>query len=221
MTEDTMPPKHRLTETHEHIARVGHILTGRAIPSTDELLRLMPFFGGNLPLDILNFARRELRRFEQEEVPDEQKITTAKSLIDAVGNVDVSEQELADFVGRMMDALPEEDRDGRLRCRIYRAALGDRPSRLSAACDAVSILSAQAQKGEEPTLADITLAWTAHGWLAGIAADDLFEPLSGHPKPENVGQPVDTALLHGRTLLMWLLGDAWPKVPPRRMGNPG
>src|SRR4051812_48492498 len=49
MTEDAMPPKHRLTETHEHIARVGHILTGRAIPSTDELLRLMPFFGDNLP----------------------------------------------------------------------------------------------------------------------------------------------------------------------------
>jgi hypothetical protein len=49
----------------------------------------------------------------------------ARAVLDATDEPDASDGELAGTVGWMMCALPEDNRDGHLRCRIYRA-LGDR-----------------------------------------------------------------------------------------------
>ncbi|MPR06201.1 hypothetical protein [Microvirga tunisiensis] len=204
-----------MTEIDEHIVRTRHIMIGRAIPTADELLRLYPFLGDNLLLDIVTFAKYEAAHGPEQARP------AAQSLLDAVGNADISDAELAGHVGILMDALPEDDRSGRLRCRLYRAVLGDPASRLAVACDAVSALVAAAGTDQQPTLADITLAWAALGWLATVAADDAFVPLSGRPRPGSVGDLDDTARYHGRSLLLWLLGDAWPGVPPLRPSDPG
>jgi hypothetical protein len=113
----------------------------------------------------------------------------------------------------LMLALPEDDREGKLRCSVYRAALGQRASMITLACNAAIALAASAETSPKPTLADFTLAWTALGWLAALAADRAFESLSDHPRPERLETSVDTALRHGRAIVEFLAAGPPPKLP--------
>jgi len=83
----------------------------------------------------------------------------------------------------LMLVLPEGDREGRGRCSVYRAALGQRASMVTLACNAVTALAASAETSPEAAL----------GWLAVLAADGAFVPLANHPRPERLEPSVDTA----------------------------
>ena len=47
----------RMAEIRAYNTRQGHILAGRAIPSADELLRLMPFFEDSIREDVLDLGQ--------------------------------------------------------------------------------------------------------------------------------------------------------------------
>ncbi|WP_457092069.1 hypothetical protein [Microvirga sp. P5_D2] len=83
---------------------------------------------------------------------------------------------------------------------------------ITLACNAATVLAASAETSPEPKLVDFTLAWAALGWLAALAADGAFVPLSGHPRPERLESSVDTALWHGRAIVRFLTGEAPPTL---------
>ncbi|WP_201859347.1 hypothetical protein [Microvirga soli] len=202
----------RTTEVRAYNTRQGHILAGRALPSADELLRLMPFFEDSIREDVLTWVKGEIARLERLEPPERQALLPFQELLNDLEASSVFGAKLAQSIYLLMLALPEDDHEGKLRCSVYRAALGQRASMITLACNAATALAVSAETSPEPTLADLTLAWTALGWLAALAADDAFVPLSGHPRPERLEASVDTALWHGRAIVRFLSGEAPPKV---------
>jgi hypothetical protein len=85
---------------------------------------------------------------------------------------------------------------------------------ITLACNAATALAASVATAPKPTLADFRLAWAALGWLAVLATDDAFVPLSDYPQPERLPSSVDTALWHGRAIVRILSGEAPPKLLP-------
>jgi hypothetical protein len=210
----------RTAEIHAYNTRQGHILAGRAIPSADELLRLMPFFEDSIREDVLEWVKGEIARLERLDPPERQALLSFQGLLNDLDDSDVAGAKLAERIGMLMLALAEEDREGRLRCSVYRAALGQRESMITLACNATTALAASAETSAEPTVVDLTLAWAALGWLAALATDNAFVPLSDHPRPERFESSVDTALWHGRAMVRFLSGEAPPKVLLRpKAGN--
>jgi hypothetical protein len=202
----------RMAEIHAYNTRQGHILSGRALPSADELLHLMPFFEDSIREDILEWVKGEIARLERLDPPERQALLPFQGLLNDLEDSSVFGAKLAQSIYLLMLALPEDDHEGRLRCSVYRAALGQRGSMITLACNAAVALAASAEASPEPTLVDLTLAWAALGWLAALAADDAFVPLSDHPRPERLESSVDTALWHGRAIVRFLSGEAPPKV---------
>jgi hypothetical protein len=202
----------RMVEIHAYNARQCHILAGRALPSAEELLRLMPFFEDSIREDVLTWVKGEIARLERLDPPERQALLPFQALLNDLDDSDIAGAKLAQRFDMLMLALAEEDREGRLRCSVYRAALGQRESMITLACNAATALAASAETSAEPTLADLTLAWAALGWLAELAADGAFVPLSGHPRLERLQSSVDTALWHGRAMVRFLSGEAAPKV---------
>jgi hypothetical protein len=202
----------RMAEIHAYNTRQGHILSGRALPSADELLHLMPFFEDSIREDILEWVKGEIARLERLDPPEHRAHIPLQGLLNDLGGSDVAGAKLAQNIDMLMLALPEDDHEGRLRCSVYRAALGQRASMMTLACNAATALAASAETSPEPALADFTLAWAALGWLAALATDDAFVPLSDHPRPESLQSSVDTALWHGRAIVRFLTGEAPPKV---------
>ena len=202
----------RTAEIRAYNTRQGHILAGRALPSADELLRLMPFFEDSIREDVLEWAKSEIARLERLDPPERRALLPFQGLLNDLEDSDVVGAKLAQRIDMLMLALPEDDREGRLRCSVYRAALGQRASMITLACNAATALAASAETSPEPTLVDFTLAWAALGWLAALATDDAFVPLSDHPRPERLESSVDTALWHGRAIVRFLSGEAPPKV---------
>ena len=202
----------RTAEIRAYNARQGHILAGRALPSADELLRLMPFFEDSIRDDVLEWVKGEIARLERLDPPERRALLPFQGLLNDLEDSDVAGAKLAQRIDMLMLALPEDDREGRLRCSVYQAALGQRASMISLACNAATALAASAETSPEPTLVDLTLAWAALGWLAALAADDAFVPLSDHPRPERLESSVDTALWHGRAIVRFLSGEAPPKA---------
>ncbi|WP_139165455.1 hypothetical protein [Microvirga guangxiensis] len=92
---------------------------------------------------------------------------------------------------------------------------------ITLACNAATSLAASAGTSPELTLVDLRLTWAALGWLAVLATDDGFVPLSDHPRPERLHSSVDTALWHGRAMARFLVREAPPKVllPQNRRGD--
>jgi hypothetical protein len=199
----------------DYIARLGHILTGRALPSADELLRLYPFFGDSIHLDIRTWAKFEIARLDRVDLAGRRALPSYQRLLDVLEDPGTTDYELKQTISILMSSLPKDDREGRLRCFVYRAALGNRFSMITLAVNAVTALAASAETSDGPALADFTLAWAALGWLAALAADGAFEPLSGHALPERLERSADTALRHGRAIMEFLAGEASPRVPPR------
>ncbi|ANY81327.1 hypothetical protein BB934_26460 [Microvirga ossetica] len=202
----------RMAEIRAYNTRQGHILAGRAIPSADELLRLMPFFEDSIREDVLEWVKGEIARLERLNPPERRALLPFQGLLNNLEDSDVVGAKLAQRIDMLMLALAEEDREGRLRCTVYQAALGQRASMITLACNAATALAASAETSPEPTLVDLTLAWAALGWLAALATDDAFVPLSDHPRPERFESSVDTALWHGRAIVRFLSGEAPPKV---------
>lgn len=202
----------RMVEIHAYDARQRNILSGHAIPSADELLRLMPFFEDSIREDVLTWAKGEIARLERLDPPERRALLPFQGLLNDFEDSDVAGAKLAQSIDMLMLALPEDDHEGRLRCSVYRAALGQRASMITLACNAATALTVSAETSPEPTLADLTLAWAAMGWLAALAADGAFVPLSDHPRPERLGSSVNTALWHGRAIVRFLTGEAQPKV---------
>jgi hypothetical protein len=207
----------RMAELHAYNARQGDILSGQAFPSADELLHLMPFFGDSIRLDVLNWAKREIARLERLDVSERRALPPFKGLRNTLEKSEVTDAELSERIYMLMLALPDDDREGKLRCSVYRAALGQRASMITLACNAAIALAASAETSQKPTLADFTLAWAALGWLAALAADRAFEPLSDHSRPERLGSSIDTALRHGWAIVGFLAGGPPPRLPlPRK-----
>jgi hypothetical protein len=202
----------RTAEIRAYNTRQGHILAGRALPSADELLRLMPFFEDSLREDVFAWVKAEIARLDRLDPPERRALLPFQGLLNDLEDSSVVGARLAQRIDMLMLALPDDDREGRLRCSVYRAALGQRAGMITLACDAATALAASAETSPEPTLADLTLAWAALGWLAALAADDAFGPLSGHPRPERLESSVDTAHWHGRAIVRFLTGEAPPKV---------
>jgi hypothetical protein len=202
----------RTAEVRAYNTRQGHILAGRALPSADELLRLMPFLEDSLREDVLEWAKGEIARLERLDPPERQALLSFQELLNDLEDPRVFGAKLAQSIYMLMLALPEDDRESRLRCSVYQAALGQRASMISLACNAATALVASAEASPEPTLVDLTLAWAALGWLAALATDNTFVPLSGHPRPERLESSVDTALWHGRAIVRFLSGEAPPKL---------
>jgi hypothetical protein len=202
----------RAAEIRAYNARRDQILAGRALPSADELLRLMPFFEGSIRDDVLEWVKSEIAHLERLDPPERRALLPFQGLLNELEDSKVFGAKLAQSIYMLMLALPEDDHEGRLRCRVYRAALGQRASMITLACNAATTLAASAETSPEPTLVDFTLAWAALGWLAALATDDAFVPLSGHPRPERLEASVDTALWHGRAIVRFLTGEAPPKV---------
>lgn len=202
----------RAAEIRAYNARQRHILSGRALPSADELLRLMPFFEDSLREDVLEWAKGEITRLERLDPPERRALLPFQGLLNDLADTNVFGAKLAQRIDMLMLALPVHDHEGRLRCTVYRAALGQRASMITLACNAATALAASAETSAEPTLVDLTLAWAALGWLAALATDDEFVPLSGHPRPELLESSIDTALWHGRAIVRFLSGEAPPKV---------
>ena len=202
----------RAAEIRAYNTRQGHILAGRALPSADELLRLMPFFEDSIREDVLEWVKGEIARLERLDPPERRALLPFQGLLNDLEDSDVAGAKLAQRIDMLMLALPEDDHEGRLRCSVYRAALGQRASMISLACNAATALAASAETSPEPTLVDFTLAWAALGWLAALATDDAFVPLSDHPRPERLESSVDTALWHGRAIVRFLSGEAPPKL---------
>ena len=145
---------------------------------------------------------------------ERQALLPFQGLLNDLENSDAAGTKLAQRIDMVMLALPEHDLEGRLRCSVYRAALGQRASMISLACNAATALAASAETSPEPTLVELTLAWAALGWLTVLATDDAFVPLSDHPRPERLKSSVDTALWHGRAIVRFLSGEAPPKLLP-------
>ena len=202
----------RTAEIRAYNTRQGHILAGRALPSADELLRLMPFFEDSIREDVLEWVKGEIARLERLDPPERRALLPFQGLLNDLEDSNVVGAKLAQRIDMLMLALPEDDHEGRLRCSVYRAALGQRASMITLACNAATALAASAETSPEPTLVDFTLAWAALGWLAALATDDAFVPLSDHPRPERLESSVDTALWHGRAIVRFLSGEAPPKV---------
>ena len=160
----------------------------------------------------LTWVKGEIARLERLDPPERRALLPFQGLLNDLEDSDVVGAKLAQRIDMLMLALPEDDREGRLRCSVYRAALGQRASMITLACNAATALAASAETSPEPTLVDLTLAWAALGWLAALAADDAFVPLSDHPRPERLESSVDTALWHGRAIVRFLSGEAPPKV---------
>jgi len=55
----------RMAEIRAYNARRGHMLSGRAVRTAGELPHLMPFIGGSIRLDVLEWAKREIARLER------------------------------------------------------------------------------------------------------------------------------------------------------------
>jgi hypothetical protein len=202
----------RTAEIRAYNTRQGHILAGRALPSADELLRLMPFFEDSLREDVLEWAKGEIARLERLDAPERRALLPFQGLLSDLADTNVFGAKLARRIDMLMLVLPENDHEGRLRCTVYRAALGQRASMITLACNAATALAASAGTSSEPTLVDLTLAWAALGWLAALATDDEFVPLSDHPRPECLESSIDTALWHGRAMVGFLSGEAPPKL---------
>ncbi len=221
MTEDPMPEKpghiartkhfltgHRPAAEHEYVARIGHILTGRSLPTTDELIRLYPWLSDSIYLDAGEWATHQITRLNATRVPDLQVLRAFEMLLDAVKHKQAEALDGAAFL--LMHALPKDDSDGRLRCLIYRASLGNWMSQVAVAENAAAALVAAAEraaKGEEPGLANRTLAWSALGWLAALASRDEFEPLAA-ARPRPLALLADTAQAYGRMVVEWLEEEA-------------
>jgi hypothetical protein len=206
----------RVVEIRAYNTRQEHILAGRALPSADELLRLMPFFEDSLREDVLTWVKGEIARLERLDPPERQALIRFQELLNALEDSSVFGAKLAQSIYLLMLALPEDDHEGKLRCSVYRAGLGQRESMITLACNAATALAASAEASPVPTLVDLTLAWAALGWLAALAADGAFVPLSDHPRPERLESSVDTALWHGRAIVRFLTGEAPPKLLPRQ-----
>jgi hypothetical protein len=202
----------RAAEIRAYNTRQGHILAGRALPSAEELLRLMPFFEDSIRQDVLTWAKGEIARLERLDPPKRRALLPFQGLLNDLEDSNVFGAKLVQSIYMLMLALPEDDHEGKLRCSIYRAALGQRGSMITLACNAATALAASAEASPEPTLVDLTLAWAALGWLAVLATDDAFVPLSDHPRPESLKSSVDTALWHGRAMVRFLSGEAPPKL---------
>jgi hypothetical protein len=207
-----------MAEIRAYNARQGQILIGRALPSADELLHLMPFFENSLRLDVLKWAKREIARLERVDAPDPRALLPLQGLLDVLRDAETADTKLAQSIYLVLLTLPKEDREGRLRCSAYRAALGQRASMVTLACNAATALVASAETSSEPMLADFTLAWAALGWLTALAADRAVEPLSRRPRPERLELPVDTALRHGRAIVEFLAGEPSPRLPSPHEG---
>ncbi|WP_201862212.1 hypothetical protein [Microvirga soli] len=206
----------RTAEVRAYNTRQRHILAGRTLPSADELLRLMPFFEDSIREDVLEWAKGEIACLERLDPPERQALLPFQGLLNDLEDSDVVGAKLAQRIDVLMLALAEEDREGRLRCSVYRAALGQHESMITLACNAATALAASAETSAELTLADFTLGWAALGWLAALATDDTFVPLSDHPRPERLESSTDTALWHGRAIVRFLSGEAPPKVLRRQ-----
>lgn len=206
----------------DHITRLGDILIGRHYPTTDELLRLMPFWCGELHRDLLLYARKMIGRLEAldpaRETPEHRLLLAARALREAAHDGvdgDITAKELSRVVQRLLNALPEDDQDGRLRCMIYRAALGDRTSQIVIAAEAASVLAMIADKAKAwPSHRDVALAWAVMGWMAAFASSAVHEPISGARRPQSMRNPADTALAQGRTITEWLRGEPSPGADP-------
>ncbi|WP_147282443.1 hypothetical protein [Microvirga subterranea] len=201
-----------MAEIRAYNTRQGHILAGRALPSADELLRLMPFYEDSLREDVLEWVKGEIARLERLDPLECRALLPFRGLLNDLEDSNVVGAKLAQRIYMLMLALPEDEHEGRLRCSVYRAALGHRASMIALACNAAAALAASAETSPEPTLVDLTLAWAALGWLAALAADGTFVPLSDHPRPERLEASVDIALWHGRAIVRFLTGEAPPKV---------
>jgi hypothetical protein len=202
----------RTDEIRAYNTRQGQILAGRTLPTADELLRLMPFFEDSLREDVLEWAKGEIARLERLDPLERRALFPFQGLLKDLADTNVFGAKLAQRIDMLMLALPVHDYEGRLRCTVYRAALGQRASMITLACNAATALAASAETSAEPTLVDLTLAWAALGWLAAVATHDEFVPLSDHPRPKLLESSIDTALWHGRAIVRFLSGEAPPKV---------
>jgi hypothetical protein len=186
------------------IHRIADIHSGRAFPGADELLCGMPFYKDSIHWDMRAFVGNIMREERELARDDEGRVMSlCRHLQSAVGDASLPDRELEDIVAYLMDALPEDKREERLRCRFYIAVFGDYVSQVHIACDAVSAAIAAAKK-ERPTDADIRLIGSALGWVAASAAHDNFALLSRHAKPEMMNSSFETARVHGRTLVDFL-----------------
>lgn len=134
----------RMAEIRAYNTRQGHILSGRALPSADELLRLMPFFEDSIREDVLEWAKSEIARLERLDSPERRALLPFQGLLNDLEDSGVVGAKLAQRIHMLMLALPEDDHDGRLRCSVYRAALGQRASMITLACNAATALAASA-----------------------------------------------------------------------------
>jgi hypothetical protein len=207
-------PTHAQPELTRYFARLSDLLTGKAYPDTHELLCGMPFYHGSMRLDMHTWALRLLRRVRAADGWNAPPDSAFAQSLRLLRNVSFDAVPVADLLSRLdavMEFLPEDDRDGRLRCRIYQAALGDREAQLDLACTAVSLALHSAELGE-PIQLDFDLARGALGWLATAAGADEYESLAGSSRPKRSRDAAYDAFRHGQFLVGYLrTNDPSPK----------
>jgi len=199
------------------IARLSDIYTGKAFPDAFELLRGMPWYKDSLRWDMRTFAGMILRAERGQGRTEGRLVDRATRLKEAANDGSVSDRDLMTVVRLLSSVLPADERQGRLRCRIYLAALGDRMCQILLACDAVSSLVVHAKAGDAIEQ-DYELAQTAIGWMAVFASADSFPLLGADIKPGRMKAHEDTAMWHGRTVVHMLRGLPMRKGKPDRDG---
>jgi hypothetical protein len=113
-------------------------LAGLHLPSEPELLAGMPFLANDIRQDMHAFAERLMPRLRRKAddglglaavVHHLEQLTVSAGLDEVLA--------LTDALAICTDALPPHSRSWRLRCRIYRAHLGDHRAAMDLARDAV------------------------------------------------------------------------------------
>ena len=96
----------RVAEIRAYNTRQGHILAGRALPSADELLRLMPFFEDSIREDVLEWAKGEIARLERLDPPKRRALLPFHELLNDLEDSSVFGAKLAQSIYLLMLALP-------------------------------------------------------------------------------------------------------------------
>lgn len=153
-----MVPDDALLNDRHFVRRMSAARAGMHLPSEEELLRGMAFFRGELAEDVREYASRMSRRLKKRNCaallpvaecldelavdPDAEGIASLQQAVDAVG----------DEKGFPVAAC-------RLRCRIYRAWLGDSEAMALVAAEIASLAFSDA-RGNGPSY----LMWRSLSW---------------------------------------------------------
>lgn len=156
---------------HHFERRSRAALRGVHLPSTEELLLGMPFMARDVTRDIHAFAERLLPRMERKPQRFGEIIRRLREATVAPGFEEVVALEAALLAAG--DHLKDFGRDHLLRCRIYRAHLGDTSAAIALACDCAASAEARhiVTAGEARSLVTRAL-----GWLCAAARDKDFHP---------------------------------------------